>query len=120
MAPSLYRVVLPAPDMDRSDAFWSHLLQLETDALFPTRRYLKTAGAILALVDPSEHDQTAHPAVHPNQDCVYVRVPDLDAAYERAVGLGADMPTAYPGTFSTLPVPSTIPVNIKNCYEFCV
>jgi predicted enzyme related to lactoylglutathione lyase len=85
MAPNLFRAVLPASDMDASDRFWSTLLELPIDPIDPTRHYLHTAGAILALVDPREHGQTAWP----NPDYVYVRVPDLDAAHERARSLGA-------------------------------
>jgi catechol 2,3-dioxygenase-like lactoylglutathione lyase family enzyme len=94
MATDLYRIVLPTNDMDGAAHFWSQLLELKVDALFPTRQYLHTAGAILALVDPAEHGQTAHP----NGDAVYLRVPDLDAAWVRASELGAQMPSEYPGT----------------------
>ncbi len=66
--------------MDRADRFWSALLELEIDAVAPTRHYLHCAGTILALVDPSEHGRKHRP----NPDLIYVRVRDLEAAYERA------------------------------------
>ena len=93
MAANLFRVILPADDMDRADAFWAAMLGIPADPVVPTRHYFATAGAILAVVDPREHGRP----VTPNPDCVYVRVPDLDAAWERAVGLGARMPIDYPG-----------------------
>ena len=80
MSASLYRFVLPVEDMASAARFWSELLELPVDALFPSRQYLHTAGAILALVDPAEHGQTARP----NPDCVYLRVPDLDAAFAQS------------------------------------
>jgi catechol 2,3-dioxygenase-like lactoylglutathione lyase family enzyme len=87
MAASLYRVIVPSDDLEVADAFWSTLLQLEVDPVVPTRHYLHTAGAILALVDPREHGRRARPS----PDCVYLRVPDLEEAYARAQQLGAGM-----------------------------
>ena len=49
--PDFYRAVLPAGDMSASVHFWSTLLELEIDLIAPTRQYLHTAGAILALVE---------------------------------------------------------------------
>jgi catechol 2,3-dioxygenase-like lactoylglutathione lyase family enzyme len=91
MAASLFRVVLPTHDMGRSDAFWSDLLEIPVDPVAPTRHYFPTGGAILAIVDPREHGHEATP----NADCVYIRLPDLDAAYERALSRGAPMLKDY-------------------------
>jgi catechol 2,3-dioxygenase-like lactoylglutathione lyase family enzyme len=84
MAANLFRVILPVADMRRADAFWSRMLGLAIDPVVPTRHYLRTAGAILALVHPAEHGR-AH---RPLPDWTYFRVPDLDAAWERARELG--------------------------------
>ena len=92
MAANLFRVIVPTDDMERADAFWRELLELEIDPIDATRHYLRTAGAILALVDPMEHGQAARP----NPDCIYFRVPDLDASYARALALGAAMSKGYP------------------------
>ena len=91
MAANLYRVMLPVDDMDTADTFWSELLGLAVDVVVPTRHYLPTAGAILAIVDPREHGKRPTP----NPDCIYIRMPALDAAYERALALGAPMLKDY-------------------------
>ncbi len=84
MGPLLYRVALRVDDLARADRFWSELLQLPVDPVVPTRHDLHTAGAILALVDPSQHGAAFRPA----PEWIYVRVPDLDAAWERAQAFG--------------------------------
>ena len=83
MTVNLYRVIFPVDDIRVADAFWSKLLQLEIDEVTPGRHYLHTGGAILALVDPSEH---ANPH-RPNPDWTYFRVPDLEATFELAQAL---------------------------------
>ena len=91
MAPHLYRVVLPVDDMPKADAFWSALLDLPVDAAIPNRHYLQTDGAILALVDPTEHARRhglQPEPFRPNPELVYFAVPDLEAAWERAQRLG--------------------------------
>lgn len=87
MGANLYRVILPTDDMERSDAFWSEMLQTPVDVVVPTRHYFPTAGAILAIVDPAEHEK----APVSNPDCIYIRVPDLDATFDRAQKLGASI-----------------------------
>jgi catechol 2,3-dioxygenase-like lactoylglutathione lyase family enzyme len=89
MAADLFRVILPVDDMAEADAFWSKVLDLEVDPVVSTRHYLQTAGAILALVHPGEHGREHRP----NPDRLYLRVPDLDATWERARALGCPTPT---------------------------
>jgi catechol 2,3-dioxygenase-like lactoylglutathione lyase family enzyme len=84
MAANLFRVILPVSDMKRADAFWSRMLGLGVDPVVPTRHYLQTAGAILALVHPGEHRREHRPM----PDWTYFRVPDLDATWARARELG--------------------------------
>jgi catechol 2,3-dioxygenase-like lactoylglutathione lyase family enzyme len=86
-------VILPVADMAQADAFWSRLLELEIDPVDETRHYLHTGGAILALVDPREHGGRHRP----NPDWLYLRVPDLDATYERARQLGCPPPSDNEG-----------------------
>ncbi len=93
MAANLYRVIVPVCDMDRADAFWSGLLQLELDPVAPTRHYLHTGGAILALVDPREHGRRHRTS----PDWLTFRVPDLDAIWQRARELGCPAPEGDEG-----------------------
>jgi catechol 2,3-dioxygenase-like lactoylglutathione lyase family enzyme len=84
MAANLYRAILPVDDMARADEFWGRLLALRVDPVVPTRHYLHTGGAILALVDPREHRRKHRP----NPEWFYFRVPDLEATFELARELG--------------------------------
>ena len=83
--PHLFRVVVPVPDMAAADAFYARLLGLEVDVVAATRHYLHCGGTILALVDPSGHGRP----FRPNPEVVYLAVPDLAAALQRAVAAGA-------------------------------
>jgi catechol 2,3-dioxygenase-like lactoylglutathione lyase family enzyme len=97
MTPSLFRAVLPVADLTRADSFWSRLLDLEPDRGVAGRHYLHTAGAILVLVDPVEHDR-AHGRpprpFRPQAEWLYFRVPDLEATWRRARELGCPVGAA--------------------------
>lgn len=91
MAPNLFRVVIPVDDVPKADAFWGPILDLPVDRTVPGRHYLHTAGAIALLVDIPAHDR-AHGKpprpFAPMPEWLYVRVPDLEATWERAQELG--------------------------------
>ena len=90
MAANLFRVILPVEDLERADTFWDRILGLPIDQGVPSRHYIQTGGAILVLVDPSEHGGRHTP----NPEWLYVRVPDLDATWAAARELGRpDLPT---------------------------
>jgi len=90
MAADLFRVILPVEDLERADAFWDRILGQSIDRGVPGRHYIQTAGAILVLVDPSEHGGRHTP----NPDWLYLRVPDLAATRATARELGCpDLPT---------------------------
>ncbi len=94
MAPNLFRVILPVEDLERADAFWDRILGLPIDKAVPSRHYIKTGGAILVLVDPSEHGGKHTP----NPDWLYFRMPDLDATWAAAQDLGCPEPPTDEGT----------------------
>ena len=83
--PRLFRVIVPVPDMEAADAFYARMLDMEPAKVTPTRHYFDCDGVILALVDPSAHGR----AFRANPDLVYLAVPDLEAALDRAVEAGA-------------------------------
>jgi catechol 2,3-dioxygenase-like lactoylglutathione lyase family enzyme len=104
-SPSLFRVVLPVDDLPRADAFYARLLGLEIDAAIPSRHYVPTGGAVLVLVDTAEHARGHGHEPAPfraNPDWIYIRVPDLDAVWERAVRL--ECPTSKDGEGSGISV----------------
>lgn len=92
MTADLFRVVLPVDDLERADAFWTTLLDVPVDRSVPGRHYLRTHGALVALVDTAAHAR-AHGAppspFRPQPEWLYFRLPDLDAAWERARALDA-------------------------------
>ena len=71
MAANLFRVILPVEDLERADTFWDRILGLPIDQGVPSRHYIQTGGAILVLVDASEHGGRHTP----NPEWLYVRVP---------------------------------------------
>jgi catechol 2,3-dioxygenase-like lactoylglutathione lyase family enzyme len=90
MAANLFRVILPVEDLERADAFWDRILGLPIDRGVPSRHYIQTGGAILVLVDPSEHGGRHTP----NPDRLYFRMPDLAASRAIAQEHGCpDLPT---------------------------
>jgi predicted enzyme related to lactoylglutathione lyase len=100
MPPQIFRVVVPINDAAAADAFWSTILDLGVDATVPTRHYIRTGGAIIALVDTAEHERGhGHEpeAFRPNPDWIYIRVPDLDATWARAEKLGCSAPRTDEG-----------------------
>ena len=86
--PRLFRVIVPVPDMEAADVFYSRVLGAALDAVTPTRHYFDCGGVILAIVDPSAHGR----AFRPNPDLIYLAVPDLEAALDRAVEAGRAVP----------------------------
>jgi tRNA (guanine37-N1)-methyltransferase len=77
----LFRVIMPVSDMARGITFYRAILAMEGELVAPNRHYFRCGGAILAVVDPSGHEQVEFRA---NIEHVYFAVPDLAAAYERA------------------------------------
>ncbi len=80
----LFRVVLPAPDMERAVAFYRQLLGTAGERIDATRHYFRCGGTILAVVDPSEHSPgRAFGGVEfrANVEHLYFAVPDLKERY---------------------------------------
>jgi len=89
-SPRLYRVILPAGDVEASVGFYRRLLEMEGERVSPGRHYFRCGGVILAVVDPradgDEHE------TRPNADHVYLSVTDLERYHERAADLGVLSP----------------------------
>jgi predicted enzyme related to lactoylglutathione lyase len=82
----LYRVVLPADDLDRATAFYSTLLADAGTRVSAGRHYFSCGEVILALYDPRADGDARDP--RPNFDHVYFAVDDLEAVYRRARATG--------------------------------
>src|SRR5438445_360154 len=82
----LFRVILPAADMQRSVAFYAALFEDPGERVATTRHYFECGRVILAIVDPRGEDASAE--VRPNPDHVYFAVEDLEAMFDRAQTAG--------------------------------
>jgi len=84
----LFRVILPVSDIERAASFYGALLGLQGKRVSPGRHYFDCGGTILACFDPGADGDDWD--AKPNPDHVYFAVADLEACYERAMGLPCD------------------------------
>jgi hypothetical protein len=78
----IFRIAIPASDIDRSREFCEALLSMAADDTVPSRLYFHCGDVILALIDWSVEAQGP---LRPTPDDLYLATGDLDSAYERAV-----------------------------------
>jgi catechol 2,3-dioxygenase-like lactoylglutathione lyase family enzyme len=84
--PRLYRVILPAADIESAVRFYAELLSDPGRRVSPGRHYFDCGAVILAIVSPRADGDDVE--VRPNQDYVYFAVRDLEAVFARAERLG--------------------------------
>jgi catechol 2,3-dioxygenase-like lactoylglutathione lyase family enzyme len=82
----LYRVIIPAADIDASEAFYATLLDQRAMAVSGGRRYFRCGSVVLAVYSPAGDGDTATPRA--NFGHVYFAVDDLDSYFARARALG--------------------------------
>ncbi|MEX0783691.1 MAG: VOC family protein [Dehalococcoidia bacterium] len=100
MIARLFRVILPAVDMERSVAFYAAVLEDSGTRVSPGRHYFHCGPTILAIVNPRADGAVNAPDPHPNADHVYFSVDDLAAALERVKSAdpsGLDVPNQERG-----------------------
>jgi predicted enzyme related to lactoylglutathione lyase len=85
-APRVFRVAIPAAQIDRSRAFYERVLGIAVDATVPSRLYFHCGPVIVALIDWSVEGRGE---LSPIPDDLYFATSDLDAVYERALAAGA-------------------------------
>lgn len=88
MSAHLFRVILPAVDMERSVAFYAAVLEDPGERVSPGRHYFHCGGTILAVVNPRADGGVGGRDPQPNFDHVYFSVDDLEAALERVKAAG--------------------------------
>jgi predicted enzyme related to lactoylglutathione lyase len=82
----VFRIAIPATQIDRSRAFYEVVLGVEADDTVPSRVYFHCGGVIVAVIDW---------AVEPlgpfrsTPEHLYLATDDLDAAHRRAASVGA-------------------------------
>ena len=79
-APRLFRIILPASDIDRAAEFYGAVLGIPGERVAANRHYFDCAGTILACVDPRPGGRE----VRPNPVPIFFAVSDIDTVYERA------------------------------------
>jgi catechol 2,3-dioxygenase-like lactoylglutathione lyase family enzyme len=82
----IFRVIMPALELDRSVSFYQQVLGEEGMRISPGRHYFMCGGVILAVYNPKADGDSTEP--RPNFEHVYFAVPDLEAFYERAERAG--------------------------------
>ena len=82
----IFRIAIPASDIDRSREFYEKVLSMEADDTVPSRLYFHCGDVILALIDWTVEAQGP---LHPTPDDLYLATGELDSAYERARVSGA-------------------------------
>src|SRR5687768_15654932 len=91
----LYRVIIPAADIDASAAFYANLLGQQALAVSGGRRYFRCGSVVLAVYSPAGDGDPTTP--HANFGHVYFAVDDLDACFARAEELGCLDPSTGDG-----------------------
>jgi predicted enzyme related to lactoylglutathione lyase len=86
--PRVFRIAIPASQIDRSRTFYEAVLGIEVDATVPSRLYFHCGDVIVALIDWTVEGRSE---LRPTPDNVYFATGELDAVYERAVGAGAHL-----------------------------
>ncbi len=84
MPARLFRVILPAVDVDEAARFYAAILGLPGERVSGARHYFECGGTILACVGM----EAEQPAFRPNIEHVYFAVDDIEETYARAASAG--------------------------------
>lgn len=82
----LFRIAIPAMQIDRSRDFYERVLGFRADATVPSRLYFHCDDVILALIDWSAQPKRLF---MPLPDNIYFATDELDAVHRRAADAGA-------------------------------
>ena len=82
----VFRLAIPASQIDRSRDFYEHVLGIDADDTVPSRLYLHCGDVIVALIDFAVEGRGAF---HPTPDNLYFATAELDAAHDRAIAARA-------------------------------
>lgn len=87
MTESIFRVIIPALDIDQSAAFYAALLDQPGMRISGGRHYFRCGGVVLAVYSPAGDGDRTTP--HSNFGHVYFAVEALEPYFGRARELGA-------------------------------
>ena len=82
----IFRIAIPASDIERSREFYETVLSIAADDTVPSRIYFHCGDVILAVIDWSVEAQGP---LQPTPDDIYFATGDLDSVFERAAAAGA-------------------------------
>ena len=82
----MFRVAVPALDIERSRRFYEAVLALDADDTVPSRLYFHCGDVILAVIDWKVEPLGPF---RPTPENLYLATGDLDRTYERATTAGA-------------------------------
>lgn len=95
MDSTLYRIIIPAGDLEISRAFYAELLGQAGMPISPGRHYFFCGGVALAVYSPAGDGDPQEP--RPNFGHIYLSVDDLDGCHARAKALGCLHPAIGDG-----------------------
>ena len=87
VAPKLFRILLPASDIDVAVRFYQSVLDFDGIRVSDGRHYFDLGGTILACFDPRA-DGDGYDA-RPNTEYIYIAVDDLQKTFERCQSVQA-------------------------------
>ena len=82
----VFRITIPASQIERSRAFYENVLALSADDTVPSRLYFHCGDVIMALIDWGAEGRGPFRATPAD---LYFATADLNAAHERAAAAGA-------------------------------
>lgn len=84
--PAVFRVIIPAGDLDTSVRFYSALLDQPGMRVSSGRHYFRCGAVVLAVYNPAGDGDPVQP--RPNFGHVYLATPDLESCFTRAQSVG--------------------------------
>jgi predicted enzyme related to lactoylglutathione lyase len=82
----VFRIAIPASQIDRSRIFYEHVLALAADDTVPSRLYFHCDGVIVALIDWTVEGRGPFRST---PDDLYFATEELDSVHARAQAAGA-------------------------------
>jgi len=84
-----FRIAIPVSDINRSRAFYEHLLDCPADDTVPSRLYFHGGGFIVAVIDWAVENHGVSTPVRPLPDSLYFATEDIIETRGRAAQAGA-------------------------------
>ena len=84
----VFRIAIPASQIDHSRLFYESVLALDADDTVPSRLYFHCGDVIMALIDWTVEGRGPF---HATPDDLYFATEELDRVHERALAAGAQV-----------------------------